>query len=187
MHAKARRCVSVLVTLSLGGLLAACGSFNSASRSVASAITPYKVDVVQGNFVSKEQVAALQPGMSRQQVREILGTPLVTSVFHADRWEYVFTLKRAKVDPQTRKLTVFFNGDQFDRAEGDEMPSEEEFVASLGKKMDKIKVPQLEATEQQLERFAAAKKKDAPAAPAVEEVPVAPAAKAYPPLEAPAR
>ena len=116
MHAKARRCVSVLMTLSLGGLLAACGSFDSASRSVASVITPYKVDVVQGNFVSKEQVAALQPGMSRQQVREILGTPLVTSVFHADRWEYVFTLKRAKVDPQTRKLTVFFNGDQFDRA-----------------------------------------------------------------------
>ena len=185
MHAKARRCVSVLMTLSLGGLLAACGSFDSASRSVASVITPYKVDVVQGNFVSKEQVAALQPGMSRQQVREILGTPLVTSVFHADRWEYVFTLKRAKVDPQTRKLTVFFNGDQFDRAEGDEMPSEEEFVASLGKKMDKIKVPQLEATEAQLARYPV--KKTAEAAPAA-EAPAAPASTtAYPRLDAPAR
>ena len=184
MHAKARRCVSVLVTLSLGGLLAACGSFNSASRSVASVITPYKVDVVQGNFVSKEQVAALQPGMSRQQVREILGTPLVTSVFHADRWEYVFTLKRAKVEPQTRKLTVYFNGDQFDRAEGDEMPSEEEFVASLGTKMSKIKVPPLEATEAQLARYPV--KKAAEAAP-VQEVPAEAPRQSYPPLDAPAR
>ena len=185
MHAKARRCVSVLVTLSLGGLLAACGSFNSASRSVANAITPYKVDVVQGNFVSKEQVAALQPGMSRQQEREVLGTPLVTSVFHTDRWDYVFTLKRAGVEPQTRKLTVFFAGEQFDRAEGDEMPSEAEFVASLGKKMDKIKVPPLEATEAQLARYPV--KKSAAEAEQVAEVPAAPSAQSYPPLDAPAR
>lgn len=184
MHAQARRCVSVLLTLTMGGLLAACGSFNSASRSVASVITPYKVDVVQGNFVSKEQVAALQPGMSRQQVREIMGTPLITSVFHADRWEYVFTLKRAKLEPQTRKLTVFFNGDQFDRAEGDEMPSEAEFVASLGKKMDKIKVPQLEATETQLARYPAKKSSDSAV---TDDVPAAPSTTAYPPLDAPAR
>ena len=52
---------------------------------------------MQGNFVSKEQVEALRPGMSRQQVRDILGTPLVTSVFHADRWDYVFTIKRQGV------------------------------------------------------------------------------------------
>ena len=75
-------------------VLAGCGSFDGASRRVANAITPYKIDIVQGNFVSREQVQALQPGMSRQQVREILGTPLVTSVFHGDRWEYVFTIKR---------------------------------------------------------------------------------------------
>lgn len=185
MHAKARRCVHVLLTLSMGGLLAACSSFNSASRSVVSSITPYKVDVVQGNFVSKEQVEALQPGMSRQQVRDILGTPLVTSVFHANRWDYVFTLKRAKLEPQTRKLTVFFSGDQFDHAEGDEMPSEAEFVASLGKKMKDVKVPQLEATEAQLARYPV--KKSAAEAEQTPDVPVAPPAQSYPPLDAPAR
>ena len=181
MHAKARRCVYVLVTLSMGGLLAACGSFNSASRSIASAITPYKVDVVQGNFVSKEQVAALQPGMSRQQVREIMGTPLVTSVFHGNRWEYVFTLKRAGLDPQTRKLTVFF--------EGDEMPSESEFVASLGKKMKNVKVPQLEATEEQLARFQASREKDKSGTPVATpvEMPATPPAQTYPSLDTPAR
>ncbi len=84
---------------------------------------------MQGNFVSREQVQALQPGMGRQQVRDILGTPLVTSLFHADRWEYVFTLKRPGEDIQTRKLTVFFQGDTLARFEGDEMPSETEFVA----------------------------------------------------------
>ena len=189
MHAKARRCVSVLMTLTLCGLVTACSSFNNASRSVASAITPYKVDVVQGNFVSKEQVNALQPGMSRQQVRDILGTPLVTSVFHADRWEYVFTLKRAGVENQTRKMTVFFDGDAFARVEGDEMPSETEFVASLGKKLDKVKVPQLEATDQQLERFAEKnKRKNAKQDEAVQQTPALPAGNAgnYPPLDAPA-
>lgn len=185
MHAKARRCVHVLLTLSLGSLLTACGSFNSATRSVASVITPYKVDVVQGNFVSKEQVEALQPGMSRQQVREILGTPLVTSVFHSDRWEYVFTLKRPNVEIQTRKLTVYFDGDSFARSEGDEMPSEAEFVASLGKKMDKIKVPPLEATEAQLARYPVAKDKAA-AAPQ-DDMPAAPVTQEYPRLDAPAR
>ena len=87
-------------------------------------ITPYKVEVVQGNFISKEQVEALQPGMSREQVRQILGTPLVSSVFHGDRWDYVFTIKRKGVEAQRRQLTVFFKEDRMDRVEGDPMPSE---------------------------------------------------------------
>jgi outer membrane protein assembly factor BamE len=82
-------------------------------------------------------------------VRELLGTPLVTSVFHADRWDYVFTLKRQGVEPQQRKLTVFFKGDQLERFEGDTMPSEPSSsprwaAAQAGK------VPVLEATEEQL-------------------------------------
>jgi outer membrane protein assembly factor BamE len=60
---------------------------------IASVVTPYKVDVVQGNFISREQVEALQAGMGRQQVRDILGTPLITSLFHADRWD-MFSLQR---------------------------------------------------------------------------------------------
>ena len=108
---------------------------STAPRSrVAGLVTPYKVDVVQGNFVSKEQVEALKPGMSRQQVRDILGTPLLTSVFHADRWDYVFTLKRQGVTAQARKLTVFFKGDVLERFEGDAMPTEAEFVATLDNK-----------------------------------------------------
>ncbi|MDR2332128.1 MAG: outer membrane protein assembly factor BamE [Burkholderiaceae bacterium] len=185
MFAPARygvRC-GAIVLLSAG--LAACGSFDSASHRLASAITPYKIDVVQGNFVSREQVEALKPGMGRQQVKEILGTPLVTPLFHNDRWEYVFTLKRPGIEQQTRKLTVFFKDDVLDRYEGDEMPTEADFVSSLASKASKNKVPNLEATEDQLKRYAP--KPDAPVS-AVDnpgnEAPSAPLPASYPPLEA---
>ena len=163
---------------------AGCGSFDSASRGIASAITPYKVEIVQGNVVSKEQVAALRAGMNRAQVREILGTPLVTSLFHADRWEYVFTLKRPGEEIQTRKLTVFFKGDVLERSEGDEMPTETEFVATLGARAGaRGKAPVLEATPEQLAKYPV---KERPA-PAAATTPALPATTSYPPLEAPAR
>ena len=164
--------------------LAGCGSFNGASTRIAGIVKPYKVDVVQGNFVSREQVQALQPGMGRQQVREILGTPLVTSLFHADRWEYVFTLQRPGEDVQTRKLTVFFKGDALERSEGDEMPTETEFVATLGARGARDgKVPPLQATPERLARYPAAQR------PATQPTaaPLEPASISYPPLEAPAR
>ena len=181
MFVPARSCVRLgtLVLLSAG--LAACGSFDNASQRLASAITPYKIDVVQGNFVSKEQVEALKPGMGRQQVKEILGTPLVTPLFHRDRWEYVFTLKRPGVDQQTRKLTVFFKDEMLDRFEGDEMPTEADFVSSLASKASKNKPPNLEATEDQLKRFPA--KPDAPADKVGNDAPSAPLPASYPPLE----
>ena len=175
------RCAFRVLGLSSVLALAACGSFDSASHQVAGLVTPYKMEIVQGNFVSKEQVALLKPGMGRQQVRDILGTPLVVSVFHADRWDYVFTLKRQGVEPQARKLVVFFNNDVLDRFEGDDMPSDTEFVQRIGRDK-KPKVPQLEATEEQLAKFPAPNDADAPAsteAPRAEPRP----AGSYPPLE----
>lgn len=160
--------------------LAACGSLDGMTQRFAGSLAPYKVEVVQGNFVSKEQVEALKPGMNRQQVREVLGTPLVASVFHADRWDYVFTLKRQGVAPQARKLSVFFKGDVLERFEGDTMPSEADFVATLDNKRKGAKVPVLEASEESLRRFGGV-----PAArPAVPPEPVP--MTTYPPLE-PAR
>lgn len=103
----------------LSSLLLACGGI------------PYKVDVAQGNFVSKEQISALKLGMPRAQVMDILGTPLLVSVFHADRWEYVFTLKRQGVDTKPYKLTVHFKGEALDKIDGEGMLTEQEFVESL--------------------------------------------------------
>lgn len=167
------------------GAVTACTSFNNASTSVASIITPYKVEVVQGNFVSKEQVAALRPGMARAQVRDILGSPLVTSAFREDRWDYVFTIRRQGIEAQSRKLAVYFKGDEFERSEGDDMPSEADFVATLDNKRALGKVPNLEANEAQLEKS----KSNAPSNPAdpASTLPATPATPtSYPPLE-PAR
>src|SRR2546427_4714257 len=75
MHVQARCRTSAALMLSIGVALAGCSSLDGAAHRVANVVTPYKVEVVQGNFVSREQVEALQPGMSRQQVRDILGTP----------------------------------------------------------------------------------------------------------------
>jgi outer membrane protein assembly factor BamE len=158
-------------------VLAGCGTVDGATRRFANAITPYRVEVVQGNFVSSEQVELLKPGLSRQQVRELLGTPLLTSVFHADRWDYVFTLRRQGIESQQRKLTVFFKGDALERFEGDTMPSEADFVASIGSKRTFGKPPVLEATEDQLQRTA---RPVAAAQPPAAEPPLP---TTYPPLE----
>jgi outer membrane protein assembly factor BamE len=182
MSAFPPRAFRLAVALAAGALAGGCGSFDNATQKVAGLVTPYKVEVVQGNFVSKEQVEAVKPGMSRQQVRDILGTPLVTSVFHAHRWDYVFTLKRQGVPAQERKLAVFFKGEVMERVEGDTMPSEAEFVATLDNKRKGAKVPPLEASEEALKRFAA----DKPAAPAAPATSLPPPAASYPPLE-PAR
>jgi outer membrane protein assembly factor BamE len=159
---------------------AGCSSFNSATQRIASVVTPYKVPVVQGNFVSREQVQALKPGMTRNEVRELLGTPLVASVFHANRWDYVFTLRRQGVPLQSHRLTLLFKGEVLESFEGDPMPSEAEFVTSLDASRKGTKVPVLEASPAQLERF------PPPATP--EAAPPAPAtATNYPPLEPIAR
>lgn len=146
--------------------------------SFGSLVTPYKIDIQQGNVVTREQAQALQPGMSRLQVRDILGSPLLTSVFHADRWDYVFTFRRQGQPLQQRKLAVFFKGEVMERIESDELPSEAEFVASLDTRRQFEKVPPLVATEEQLKAFQERNKVTAPAAP-----PATPSTTSYPPLE----
>ena len=164
--------------------LTACGSMGSTTSAVnpVNWITPYKADVIQGNFVSKEQVDALTVGMSRSQTKDVLGTPLLTSLFHADRWDYVFTLKRQGVEPQAHRYTVFFEGDRLIRFEGDTMPSEAEFLTKLDNKRKLGAVPVLEATEAQLK---ASEKPSLGAATTSAAVSAAPQTTVYPPLESP--
>lgn len=93
---------------------------------------PYVPDIVQGNFISSEQYAKLQLGMSREQVRQILGTPLLASYFHANRWDYVFEFKRAgQRIGNERHVTVFFEGDKVVKFEGDALPTDVELVAEI--------------------------------------------------------
>src|SRR3990172_6921130 len=83
-------------------------------------ITTYRMDIAQGNIVSQEMVDQLRPGMTRSQVRFVLGTPLVTDSFHPDRWDYFYSLhKGVDAKPQTRHLTVVFRDDVLASIEGD--------------------------------------------------------------------
>ena len=93
---------------------------------------PYVPDMVQGNFISSEQYSKLQVGQTREQVRQILGTPLLASYFHANRWDYVFEFKRAgqRVGKE-RHVTVYFEGDKLVKFEGDALPTEVELVAEI--------------------------------------------------------
>ena len=165
--------------------LGACSGFRDklpSAPSVGSIVTPYKIDIVQGNVVTREQAQALRPGMTRAQISDLLGTPLLTSVFHGDRWDYVFSFRRQGEPLQQRKLTVFFKDGVLDRFDADELPSETEFVASLDQRKKPVKPPVLTATEEQLKAFEA---KNAGAASAAQPATVASPASSYPPLEAP--
>lgn len=151
-------------------------AFAATATALLTACAPYRPPVVQGNVITREQMSVLRPGMSRIQVRDILGTPLVADLFHASRWDYIFTLRQQGVPPQARRLTVFFQDDRLERFESDaELPSEAEFAASLSRPVTK-RVPLLQADEKDLADFPA----PAPAAPLP---PVPPLPTSYPPLE----
>ncbi len=105
-----RRCLLPLCVLLLSG----CGYVPRIPG-----ITPYRIDIQQGNFVSQAQVAQLKPGMSKEQVRLVLGTPLLTDIFHADRWDYVYWREKPGAKLEQRKLTVFFEDGKLTRLDGD--------------------------------------------------------------------
>lgn len=104
--------------------LSACGAYNS---YVPGFITPYRSDVQQGNWVTSEMVALLKPGMTREQVRFALGSPALTDIFHADRWDYPYSFLPGRGKPEQRLLTVFFENDRLARWSGDEMPDRQPF------------------------------------------------------------
>ncbi len=97
------------VALLLALLVAGCSGVNF----------PYKIDVQQGNVVTQDMVAKLKPGMTKAQVRYILGTPLITDAFHADRWDYVYRYVKAGKLTEERRMTVIFEKDALSRIEGD--------------------------------------------------------------------
>lgn len=83
-------------------------------------LTPYRMEIQQGNFVTPEMVAQLNPGLTRDQVRFVLGTPLVSDIFHEDRWDYVFVRRRAsKQEVEYHRIAVFFQEGRLKRVEGD--------------------------------------------------------------------
>jgi outer membrane protein assembly factor BamE len=97
------------VVLALSLLTAACD-----------ALKPYRIEIQQGNFVNQQMVAQLKPGLTRDQVRFVMGTPLVSDIFHEERWDYVYMRQRANSsEVEHRRIAVFFEDGKLKRVDGD--------------------------------------------------------------------
>jgi outer membrane protein assembly factor BamE len=176
---RGRRCgrAAAAGTLAAVAALGGCSSISS-EGNLLGVITPYRIEIVQGNVVTKEQLALVRPGMSRVQVRDALGSPLLTDLFHTDRWDYVFTIKRPGTQPQRRSVVLLFEGDKLTKIDAPELPSEREFVASISRTSARGTAVALELTPEQLAALPVPAK---PPEPPPEE-PTGPV-RTYPPLE----
>lgn len=93
----------------------------------------YRPDTQQGNFISKEQAAQLKVGMTPEQVRFLLGTPLLNDAFHADRWDYPFLLKRGDGTVTTSHVVIYFKEGRVASFEGADLPDEKEYLRLIAK------------------------------------------------------
>ena len=171
------RSILGLACAAISPVFVGCSSLQ-VSDGFLGVITPYRIDIVQGNVVTVEQAAMVRPGMSRTQVRDILGSPMLTDVFHADRWDYVFTIKRPGVEQSPRKVVAHFKDDRLERIEATALPTEREFVATmLPAKNQAGSVPVLELSDEQRKALPAPERAQAAPSPVVGPL------RSYPPLE----
>lgn len=171
---------ALAASLAAALLLGGCGSLNTqfnTKDALFGLVTPYRIDIVQGNVVTKEQAALVKPGMTRTQVRDLLGSPMLTDPFHASRWDYIFTIRRQGTEPQRRSVIVHFEGDAVKSIVAPDLPGEREFVASIAKPRETRSAPSLELTDAQRQALPVPPQR--PAAPAEPVGPV----RSYPPLE----
>jgi outer membrane protein assembly factor BamE len=100
----------LLISVLLLSLAAGCSSVK---------VGPHRIDVQQGNALDQENLARLKPGLSRSQVRFLLGTPLLVDPFRTDRWDYVYVYYKAGKLTEQKRITLFFDSDTLVRIEGD--------------------------------------------------------------------
>ena len=99
--------------------LAGCKQLSNLSVPTLPGLSAHKIEIQQGNVVTQEMLDKLQPGMTRNQVRFVLGTPLLIDPFRNDRWDYVYTMNKKGARIEQRQLKVFFQDDKMLRYEGD--------------------------------------------------------------------
>jgi|GEM_PF-756675 len=145
-------------------------------------LTPYRVDIQQGNVVTREQLALIKPGMPREEARDILGSPMLTDVFHANRWDFIFVSQRSgstDKSPTRLAVAVHFKNDVVERVVAPELPTEHQFVAGMvDRKAPAPKVPPLELTPAQRDKLPLPVRGESAASPQ----PQGPV-RSYPPLE----
>jgi outer membrane protein assembly factor BamE len=165
-----------LFALSMAALLSACQSAQIVPKIPG--LEPYRMTIQQGNNLSQEMVAQLKLGMTREQVRFVLGTPLLMDVFHADRWDYVYYREVPGGKREQRNLSVVFEKDKLARVIGDLVPPEGSAVQPTGfvpqtKPDVPVAKPAAEAAKPPAEAAKASAEAPKPAAEAPKAAPVA--------------
>jgi outer membrane protein assembly factor BamE len=112
---------AALISVALSALLGACQSNDPNRNGIFQA---YKVDIPQGNYVTKEMLAQVKVGMSQQQVKFALGAPLLTPVFSADRWDYVFRHQFVNGTSDLKRVVIRFKDGKVGNIEADELPAQ---------------------------------------------------------------
>jgi len=83
----------------------------------------YRIDVQQGNIVTQEMIDQLKPGMTKRQVRFIMGTPLVVDTFEPERWDYIHTMSRDGEKAAEKRVSLYFDKDVLVRIDGNYAPA----------------------------------------------------------------
>jgi outer membrane protein assembly factor BamE len=139
--------VIVLVLLVSGTLLGGCArkerqAFDERESVLANLPFVYKMPVQQGNILTEEMVDRLEPGMTRAQVRYLLGTPLIADMFHTDRWDYIYTFRKGQQKKMERKrLTIWFEDDALVRVDGYLKPNPARALSAEEDREIVVKVP----------------------------------------------
>ncbi|MEN8177451.1 MAG: outer membrane protein assembly factor BamE [Pseudomonadota bacterium] len=134
--------ILLVAGLSIG--LAGCSSWSDFS-------IVHTPEIQQGNIITPEMVAELKTGMSKRQVRFVLGTPLLVDVFHQDRWDFLFTMKKRNEPLEIKQFSLFFDDDTLISYQGDIQPAED--IESLkDKKEIVVSVPDYDGDKGIIER-----------------------------------
>lgn len=109
------KAIKHLTIFALIGLLVGCQSFRFPGV--------HKINIQQGNIITQDMIDQLQPGMSKRQVRYIMGNPLIQDTFNPDRWDYFYSMKTARGDETKERVSIFFEGDKLTGFNGDYTPT----------------------------------------------------------------
>jgi len=120
MHSTARMICPIVLALGLSG----CSSMSMPSFDFAMPRLPsiHKFDIQQGNVITQDMIDQLKPGMTKSQVRYIMGTPLIADTFSQNRWDYYYSLQPSKGEEVREQVAIFFDEDKLVGLQGDFMP-----------------------------------------------------------------
>ena len=107
----------ILLIITLGALLTACSNLQFPGV--------HRINVQQGNVITQQMIDKLRPGMTKSQVRFVLGNAVIDDSLNIDRWDYIYTLSIAGGDQMKTKLSVYFLDERLSYFVGDFIPSEE--------------------------------------------------------------